>query len=347
MRHGGGGGHRRARAVPAPAPARRRARGDDAAELGAYLSAMSAEGAADVLRELSLVWSNAGVEHMVSRRAAAALAQLPEDRLLEALVGVRCQRAAPILEALCEEGGVQDGACARRARRTALCKRSPDKCAAHVAAMVDVAMRGSETGLASPARGAPSRRLFARLPRHGQGAILSGRLSAKTSRRTGLLAWAQARRRGVAAAVAEPAAPPAAPSRRRPWLRSRTSGSRATATVTAPAPRRRSWRRCTPRTRVGFRRARRAGSRARRRRRRRPPRRRGGLFGGVKDPPSVAAMPRRCPRSARRCSSRWTPRLRRRRSSAMAPGLPARRWRRRSAPRSSARRRRRVRRRLG
>ena len=124
-------------------------------QLGAYLSAMSAEGAADVLRELSLVWSNAGVEHMVSRRAAAALAQLPEDRLLEALVGVRSERAAPILEALCEEGGVQDGAALAARAVAALCKRSPDKCAAHVAAMVDVAMRGSER--ASPARGAPSR----------------------------------------------------------------------------------------------------------------------------------------------------------------------------------------------
>ena len=169
-------------------------------QLGAYLSAMSAEGAADVLRELSLVWSNAGVEHMVSRRAAAALAQLPEDRLLEALVGVRSERAAPILEALCEEGGVQDGAALAARAVAALCKRSPDKCAAHVAAMVDVAMRGSERGI--PGSGRAVAHLFARLPRHAQGAILT-RLSAK--RAAYLVSWLGPKRgaAAMAAAVAE------------------------------------------------------------------------------------------------------------------------------------------------
>ena len=169
-------------------------------QLGAYLSAMSAEGAADVLRELSLRWSNAGVEHMVPRRAAAALARLSEDRLLEALVGVSSERAALILEALCEEGGVEDGAALAARAVAALCKRSPEKCAAHVSAMVDVAMRGSEKGI--PGSGRAVAHLFARLPRHAQGAILT-RLSAK--RAAYLVSWLGPKRgaAAVAAAVAE------------------------------------------------------------------------------------------------------------------------------------------------
>ena len=169
-------------------------------QLGAYLSAMSAEGAADVLRELSLRWSNAGIENMDPRRAAAALAKLPEDRLLEALVGVRSERAALILEALCEDGGVEDGAALATRAITALCKRSPDKCAAHVSAMVDVAMRGSEKGI--PGSGRAVAHLFARLPRQTQGAILT-RLSAK--RAAYLVSWLGPKRgaTAMAAAVAE------------------------------------------------------------------------------------------------------------------------------------------------
>ena len=154
---------------------------------------------------------------------------------------MRSERAAPILEALCEEGGVQDSAALAARAVAALCKRSPDKCAAHVAAMVDAPALGE--GI--PGSGRAVAHLFARLPRHAQGAILT-RLSAK--RAAYLVSWLGPKRGAAAWPRRWRRRRRRRRSRRRPWRRSRTSGSRAAATVTAPAPRRRSWRRCTPRT---------------------------------------------------------------------------------------------------
>ena len=45
---------------------------------------------------------------------ADALLQLPDDRMVEALTGIRPKQAAAILETLCESGG---GDPARRCRR--------------------------------------------------------------------------------------------------------------------------------------------------------------------------------------------------------------------------------------
>ena len=169
--------------------------------LGAYLSAMSADGAADILRELNLRWSNSGVEHMVPRPAACALSRLPGDRLLEALVGITSVQAAAVLEALCEENpDIANGPSLAADATTALCKRSPDTCAAHVGAMVDVAMRGSERGI--PNSGRAVAHLFARLPQHAQGAVLT-RLSA--TKAAYLVSWLGPKRGAIAmaAAVAE------------------------------------------------------------------------------------------------------------------------------------------------
>ena len=141
--------------------------------LGAYLSAMTAEGASDILRELSPRWSNAGVDHMIPRRAADALTQLPDDRTTEALTGIRPKQAAAVLETLCEsEEGIRSAVSAM----TTLCKRFPDRCAAHVAAMVDVATADSEKGV--PGSGRATAHLFARFDEKMQGTILS-RLSAR------------------------------------------------------------------------------------------------------------------------------------------------------------------------
>ena len=170
-------------------------------QLGAYLSAMTCEGAADILRELNLKWSNAGVEHMMPRKAACALSKLPEDRLLEALLGINSNQAAMILEALCEQNTeIKNGAELATTAMTVLCKRSPDKCAAHIASMVDIAMRGTERGI--PNSGRAVAHLFARLPRHCQGAILT-RLSAKQA--AYLVSWLGSKRAAIAmaAAVAE------------------------------------------------------------------------------------------------------------------------------------------------
>ena len=141
--------------------------------LGAYLSAMTAEEASDILRELNLRWSNAGVDNMVPRRAADALRQLPDDRLVEALTGIRPKQAAAILETLCES---EEGTRSAASAMTTLCKRFPERCAAHVAAMVDVAMADTEKGV--PGSGRAAAHLFARFDEKMQGAVLS-RLSAR------------------------------------------------------------------------------------------------------------------------------------------------------------------------
>ena len=141
--------------------------------LGAYLSAMTAEGASDILRELSPRWSNAGVDHMIRGGAADALTQLPDDRTVEALTGIRPKQAAAVLETLCES---EEGSRSAVSAMTTLCKRFPDRCAAHVAAMVDVATADSERGV--PGSGRATAHLFARFDEKMQGTILS-RLSAR------------------------------------------------------------------------------------------------------------------------------------------------------------------------
>merc|ERR1711991_606166 len=69
-------------------------------QLGALLSAMTPEDASDVIRILDTKWSILAVDNMVPGPAAAAMQMLPEERLVEVLVGVSPKKAgAPLLEA--------------------------------------------------------------------------------------------------------------------------------------------------------------------------------------------------------------------------------------------------------
>ena len=123
----------------------------------ARCSAPDAGGCERHIRILDTKWSILAVDNMVPGPAAAAMQMLPEERLVEVLVGISPKKAgAPLLEAL-EETDPGHGLAADAV--TTLTNRHPDRAAAHIAAMVDVAMAGTERGV--PGSGYAVARLFA------------------------------------------------------------------------------------------------------------------------------------------------------------------------------------------
>ena len=151
-------------------------------QLGALLSAMTPEDASDVLRILGTKWSILAVDNMVPGPAAAAVQMLTEERLVEMLIGISPKKAgAPLLEALEEsEPGHRLAADAM----TTLTNRHADRAAAHLAAMVDVAMAGTDRGV--PGSGYAVARLFGDLPLTCQGLTII-RMTAKQA--AYLMSW--------------------------------------------------------------------------------------------------------------------------------------------------------------
>ena len=168
-------------------------------QLGALLSAMTPEDASDIIRILDTKWSILAVDNMVPGPAAAAMQMLPEERLVEVLVGVSPKKAgAPLLEALEEtEPGHRLAADAM----TTLTNRHADRAAAHIAAMVDTAMAGTDRGV--PGSGYAVARLFADLPLTCQGLTII-RVTAKQA--AYLMSWLGADGAAKAAKAAAKAA---------------------------------------------------------------------------------------------------------------------------------------------